>query len=158
MEYFKEQTAKVVDVMSKFLGAKFRTLRESKNWTQAEAAEAIGISTTYYAHLERGEAWPSLQTIEGVKAAYNIDNEAFCGPSTSVAMEKLMTIIKEQETTIQAQGVTIRALQSMAANPSLRNLCDEISQLTDKSRVALEQFLETLSQLDEGNRVSRSKS
>jgi transcriptional regulator with XRE-family HTH domain len=37
------------------IGDKMRTVRESKNYTQAELAKRIGISTNGYAKIEHGE-------------------------------------------------------------------------------------------------------
>ncbi len=48
----------------KEIGKRFRKAREQQKLTQAEIAKESGISTGYYARIERGEEQPSLTTIK----------------------------------------------------------------------------------------------
>ncbi len=52
------------DRTKKEIGKRLRESREEKKLTQADVAEKAGISTSYYARIERGEEQPSLPTIK----------------------------------------------------------------------------------------------
>lgn len=49
-----------------YTGKKLKELRERKNLSQEEAANAIGISITYYAGIERGEENPTYAVLESL--------------------------------------------------------------------------------------------
>lgn len=48
------------------LGRNVREIRERKNLVQEEVAKAVGISTTFYAGIERGEENPTLSVLEKI--------------------------------------------------------------------------------------------
>lgn len=50
-----------------------RLCREKLQMTQAEAAEAIGISLSGYAQLEYGKTWVSAETLEKISKAFKIE-------------------------------------------------------------------------------------
>ena len=52
------------------LGASLAAKRKSRNWTQAELAERVGVDTETISRFERGAALPSLVTLE--KLAHSI--------------------------------------------------------------------------------------
>jgi len=67
--------AMTVEVNSKtqqHMGRKLREARERKNLVQEEVANAVGISITYYASIERGEENPTIAVIEGICRALKI--------------------------------------------------------------------------------------
>lgn len=47
----------------KEIGNKFREAKEHFKLTQADVAEAVGITVNYYARVERGEEKPKLAVI-----------------------------------------------------------------------------------------------
>ncbi len=47
-----------------YTGQKLKETREKKNLSQEEVAKMSGISTTYYAGIERGEENPSIAVLE----------------------------------------------------------------------------------------------
>lgn len=47
-------------------------LRNLKSWTQAEAAEEIGISLRYYQSLESGKQEPGFKNIEKIHKAFGL--------------------------------------------------------------------------------------
>lgn len=57
------------------IGKNLREVREAKRLTQADVAQKAGISTNYYARIERGEVAISVEVLEqlikalGVKSA-----------------------------------------------------------------------------------------
>ena len=54
------------------IGQKLREVREKQHLTQSDVAEKADISTNHYAQIERGEANPSIETLESILKAINI--------------------------------------------------------------------------------------
>ena len=48
---------------AEWFGRTIRGLREDRGWTQAQLAEAAGLSSTYLGILERGENVPTLSVV-----------------------------------------------------------------------------------------------
>lgn len=61
--------------LRKSIGSNLKTARKTKRLTQREVAEAVGVTTNYYATLEQGAAIASVETLYeifsvlGVKAS-----------------------------------------------------------------------------------------
>ena len=55
------------------IGKQARAARTFLNLTQEQAAERIGVSTDFYARMERGKALPSLVTFYRMTQALQID-------------------------------------------------------------------------------------
>lgn len=49
--------------LAKTIGATTRAARKALGVTQAEAAERVGISSEFYARIERGKTLPSVDTL-----------------------------------------------------------------------------------------------
>lgn len=63
---------------------KIKVMREMNQWTQEEVAEKLGMSTTGYAKIERGQTNVSVEKLKQIAAIFNInvaqlldDNERF---------------------------------------------------------------------------------
>ncbi len=54
------------------IGRKLREAREHKNLLQEDVAKSAGISSSYYARIERGEENPSTTVIENICRALKI--------------------------------------------------------------------------------------
>ena len=54
------------------LGSKLRKAREQAGLSQAELAERSGISTNYYAEVERGEKKISFEKLQSILKVLNI--------------------------------------------------------------------------------------
>ena len=54
------------------LGEKLRQLRDSKEWTQPEAADSIGIEQSYLSKLENDRSLPSLEVFRRLIDAYDV--------------------------------------------------------------------------------------
>ena len=52
---------------NKSVGEQLRQAREKLHLTQQEVAESAGISTNFYAQMERDEVNPSIEKVQGVK-------------------------------------------------------------------------------------------
>jgi transcriptional regulator with XRE-family HTH domain len=60
---------------------RLRQLRESRNWTQEEAAEACGIGYKLYQHYELGvKENPGLVTLQKLAAGFGLDVSEFLSP------------------------------------------------------------------------------
>jgi transcriptional regulator with XRE-family HTH domain len=46
------------------LGARLRARRETIGWSQAQLAEAVGVTPNYVGVVERGEKLPTLETLD----------------------------------------------------------------------------------------------
>ena len=54
------------------IGKNLRDVRSDKRMTQAEVAQKAGISTNYYARIERGEVVISVEVLEGLTKALGV--------------------------------------------------------------------------------------
>ena len=54
------------------IGQRLREVREKQHLTQSDVAEKADISTNHYAQIERGEANPSLETLENILKALKV--------------------------------------------------------------------------------------
>ncbi|KPN72796.1 helix-turn-helix transcriptional regulator [Neisseria sp. Dent CA1/247] len=55
------------------LHEKLRFFRESKNWTQEEMAEKLGLSPSGYAKIEQGKSQPNVQRLKSIADVLGID-------------------------------------------------------------------------------------
>jgi transcriptional regulator with XRE-family HTH domain len=69
--YIKREVYQV-ELLDKQIGEKLRKLRESKNLTTREVAEAIGITHSYVSRIENGKA-PSLDKLKKLCDFYHVD-------------------------------------------------------------------------------------
>ena len=53
--------------LNKSVGEQLREAREKLHLTQLRVAEAAGVSTNYYAQMERDEVNPSVDKVQKVK-------------------------------------------------------------------------------------------
>jgi transcriptional regulator with XRE-family HTH domain len=58
--------------LGNLLGARLRERREAVGWSQAELAEAVGVTPNYVGVIERGEKLPTLETVEAVSRALGV--------------------------------------------------------------------------------------
>ena len=61
-----------MELLDKQIGEKLRKLREAKNLTTREVAEAIGITHSYVSRIENGKA-PSLDKLKKLCDFYGVD-------------------------------------------------------------------------------------
>ena len=47
-------------------------LRAMRNWTQKEAAEAIGVSVETWANYEKGKTYPDVPIIKTIEKAFDV--------------------------------------------------------------------------------------
>ena len=54
------------------VASKLRKTRQNKGMTQEDVASRAGLSTNYYARIERAEVSPSIETLEKLVKALKI--------------------------------------------------------------------------------------
>ncbi|WP_429975498.1 helix-turn-helix transcriptional regulator [Enterococcus sp. DIV0086] len=47
-------------------------LRAMRNWTQREAAEAIGVSVETWANYEKGKTYPDVPVIKSIEKTFDV--------------------------------------------------------------------------------------
>jgi len=65
------------------LGDKIKVLREGKNVSQKELAQAIGVSDVMVSLYEQGKKYPSLSTIVRIAEYFNVSTDYLLGIKTS---------------------------------------------------------------------------
>lgn len=56
------------------VSGEFKKAREKARLTQTEVAKEVGVSVNYYARVERGETFPSLDCLKHIMKVLNIKN------------------------------------------------------------------------------------
>ena len=63
----------------KDIGARIRTVRQSRKMTQERLAEMVGVGVTHISHIETGKSIPSLQTFVDILNALDCSaDELLC--------------------------------------------------------------------------------
>lgn len=65
--------------MKKILSERLRQLREKRNMTQAEVAEAVGIAVRTYQHYESGAREPNVSTFVALAQLFGVSLEHLAG-------------------------------------------------------------------------------
>lgn len=63
--------------LKQIFGSNLRQARRAKGWTQADLAEAGGLSLDMIGRLERGTVGPSFETIEALAKALGVSAVGF---------------------------------------------------------------------------------
>ena len=58
--------------LQKTIGANLQRARKARHFTQEDVAKAVGVTTNYYATLERGEAIASIETMYDIFAVLKV--------------------------------------------------------------------------------------
>lgn len=66
------------------MGRRIRRKRQEQGITQAQFAKAIGVSTSFYGHIERGTRTPSIDTLVIIANALNVGLDALLRDSLKV--------------------------------------------------------------------------
>jgi transcriptional regulator with XRE-family HTH domain len=104
--------------MDKKIGQRIKTLRNTRNLTQEELADELGMSFGNLGKIERGEIDPNTETLQKVARVLKIHVAELFGESPGVAepIEKLGFVTKDElresirhlENLIKAEMVKIR--------------------------------------------------
>lgn len=66
---------KRMGTMAKLLGARIRQLRRQRAWSQENLAYKAGMNTSYLGQVERGEKSPTVDSLEKISSALDVDLE-----------------------------------------------------------------------------------
>ena len=115
---------------------KIKIMREMNQWTQEEVAEKLGMSTTGYAKIERGQTNVSVEKLKQIAQVFNVnvaqlldDNERFVlftnvdnhsnynnyfgtNEKLSLENEKLKKLLSAKESEIEALKKVIALLEN----------------------------------------------
>ena len=115
---------------------KIKIMREMNQWTQEEVAEKLGMSTTGYAKIERGQTYVSAEKLKQIAQVFNVnvaqlldDNERFVlftnvdnhsnynnyfgtNEKLSLENEKLKQLLSAKESEIEALKKVIALLEN----------------------------------------------
>lgn len=69
--------------LGEVLGARLRARRQAKQLSQAKLAELVELTPNYLGSIERGEAVPTLQTLEGLAGALGVSVADLLGDTTT---------------------------------------------------------------------------
>ena len=67
------------ETLGKKVGIAVRKARVRRGWSQADAAEQIGISVEFYARIERGRTMPSVPTLVAMADALQVTADELLG-------------------------------------------------------------------------------
>jgi len=71
------------DVLAKKIGGAARAARTRLGWSQVDAAEQAGISSEFYARIERGRTLPATPTLLAMANALGVSADVLLGRSTA---------------------------------------------------------------------------
>ncbi len=85
------------------MGKRVRLYRKQRKLTQADLAEAVGISTSFMGHIERGTRVASLETLLNLSETLGVTMDALVtgadpgpidGPNTTYKMRVLNDVLR----------------------------------------------------------------
>ena len=101
------------------LGTRIRERREALGWSQAELAEAAGVTPNYVGVLERGEKLPALETLAAVAEAMRVSMGALLSDETPDAWAD-STAALIRVVPVEHRGLVIAFLKAVGSNAAQR--------------------------------------
>ena len=87
------------------LGERVRALRQARGWTQEVLGERAAISYKFIGQIERGDGNPSIETLQRLTTALDVDVTDLFGGSAAVVRESEYTLTADELTRVrQALG------------------------------------------------------
>ena len=113
-----KQKNKMGEAIKNLLSHNVRLYRETAGYSQEELAEIAGISPPFLGAIERGEKWPSPETLAGIAMGLKVNPYDLFKPEHVVSgdIHKLTEkMLKEIQASV---NLTIRAINvSLQENP-----------------------------------------
>ena len=85
-------------------GRRFKLYRKSKNLTQKQAAELLGVKPYQLANYESNRSEPNIKTLKGMSKLYNVSIDFLVGNSALFESEEYAKIEAENEELEQFKG------------------------------------------------------
>ncbi len=67
---------RVPNALTRKLGARVRSLREKRNWTQAELGDHLGIDRGHVSEIECGKRMITLETLQTLAKGFDLSMSA----------------------------------------------------------------------------------
>ena len=67
------------DKLAKTIGLAAKAARQARDLTQEDAADAVGVSSEFYARIERGKTLPSTPTLASIASALDVSADVLLG-------------------------------------------------------------------------------
>lgn len=83
--------------LQKQVGARIRELRKEQSLSQEKLAEMIGTSNSYIGYVERGERNITLQTLEKIADALNVEAKELLAYQGMPIDQRILSVIKSLE-------------------------------------------------------------
>jgi transcriptional regulator with XRE-family HTH domain len=80
----------MIDQIVNSFGTAVRHLREAQGWSQEQLAERADLNRSYIGELERGQAIPSLITINKLSLAFGVTLSRLLGHAERIAQTRLL--------------------------------------------------------------------
>lgn len=101
------------DIIRQTLAQNIKRFRDTRKMSQADLAFDAGISIPFLSDIERGNKWPSPETIEKISSALDIEPFQLFSPDTRPNEENRLIIEK-----------IIKEI-SIAQNTAIKNVCEK---------------------------------
>ena len=113
-----KQKQKMGEAIRNLLSKNIRLYRETIGFSQEELAEKAEISTTFMGAIERGEKWPSAETLAGIAMGLKVNPYDLFKPEHIISNDAhrlTEKMLQDIQTTVNQ---TIRAINiSLQENP-----------------------------------------
>lgn len=73
-----------------YFGQTLRQLRERKGWSQEALAEHADLNRSYVGELERGQAIPSLSTLEKISEAFGLSLTGLLSHTERISSQRIV--------------------------------------------------------------------
>lgn len=104
-----------------------RSARETRGWTQAEAAERAGIAMEVYGRLERGRTLPRADTLARLAVVLHVSADALLGiaeAGSALLPEQVRTAEAEEAYALSRPELRRLARRLQVASPRTLRLLD----------------------------------
>jgi transcriptional regulator with XRE-family HTH domain len=124
------------------LGQKLKTLREKRGWTQAQAAERLGISSQVVSNYERDYRSPDKETLSKIAKVYNCSLDWLLGVTNNSERMNDATSDNKKDISIELTVEERRVLDEMKKYPVFFNdLASDPSKI--KKVIKMWEFIKT---------------
>ena len=117
--------------LAKTIGDAARVARRAHKLTQEDAADAVGVSSEFYARIERGKTLPSVPTLLQLAAALHVSADVLLGldglsdaaraqmsgadsPGTAATRKTVRRILRARPSTIRIVNLLLREVELRA--------------------------------------------
>lgn len=121
------------DKLAKTIGLAARAARQTRDLTQEDAADAVGVSSEFYARIERGRTLPSAPTLARIASALGVSADVLLGlnadeprklkapPTEDRALRVVMRRLRAaRPSTVRLVSLLLREIEMCASEPTRR--------------------------------------